>query len=112
MRDTSSQISEDEAENMFEDEDEIYNVSGHRNLEEELEILSDAYHNAYLIVTKRITVPELLAADEEMVFLPFDPEVPETLMIIIDDVIDYFSKEEEYEKCAELLRVKNRLDDI
>ena len=93
---------------MFEDEDESYNV----NLEEELEILDEAYQNAYLIVTKRITVPELLAADGEMVFLPFDPEAPETIMMVIDDVIDYFSKEEEYEKCAELLRVKKRLDDI
>ena len=93
---------------MFEEEDESYDV----NLEEELEILNEAYLNAYLIVTKRITVAELLAADGEMVFLPFDPEAPETIRMVIDDVIEFFSNEEEYEKCAELLRVKKKLDDI
>ncbi len=91
-----------------EEEDESYNV----NLEEELEILDEAYQNAYLIVTKRKTITELLATDGEMVFLPFDPEVPETVIMVIDDVIDYFSKEEEYEKCAELLKVKKKLNDI
>ena len=94
--------------NMFEEEEESYSI----NLEEELEILNEAYHNAYLIVTKRITVAELLKNDGEMVFLPFDPEAPETIRMVIDDVIEFFSNEEEYEKCAELLQEKKKLDDI
>lgn len=93
---------------MFEEEEESYSI----NLEEELEILNEAYFNAYLIVTKRTTVAELLKADGEMVFLPFDPEAPETIRMVIDDVIEFFSNEEEYEKCAELLQEKKKLDDI
>ena len=93
---------------MFEEEEESYSI----NLEEELEILNEAYFNAYLIVTKRITVAELLKNDGEMVFLPFDPEAPETIRMVIDDVIEFFSNEEEYEKCAELLQEKKKLDDI
>ena len=89
---------------MFEEE-EGYEI----NLQEELDMLDEAYQNAYLVATKKLTVEELLAEDGEMVFLPFNPEAPETIMIVIDDVINYFSKEEEYEKCAELVRVKKRL---
>lgn len=93
---------------MFEEENESYDV----NLEEELEILNEAYFNAYLVVTKRKTVAELLSIDGGMVFLPFDPEVPETIEMVIDDIIEFFSSEEEYEKCAELLQEKKKLDDI
>ena len=100
-----SQTFEDKLKAMFEEEEDKYEI----NLEEELEILDEAYQNAYLVATKRLTVAELLESDGEMVFLPFDPEAPETIMMVIDDVIDYFSKEEEYEKCVELVRVKERL---
>ena len=103
---TSSQTFEDIISEMLgEDDDDRYEV----NLEEELEILDEAYQNAYLIATKRLTVRELLEAEGDVVFLPFDPEAPETLIAVIDDVIEYFSKEEEYEKCAELVRVKKKL---
>ncbi len=93
---------------MFKEENESYDV----NLEEELEILNEAYFNAYLVVTKRKTVAELLSIDGEMIFLPFDPEAPETIEMVIDDIIEFFSNEEEYEKCAELLQEKKKLDDI
>ena len=108
LRDIYNLTSKGKQMNMFEEEEESYSI----NLEEELEILNEAYFNAYLIVTKRTTVAELLKADGEMVFLPFDPEAPETIRMVIDDVIEFFSNEEEYEKCAELLQEKKKLDDI
>ena len=89
---------------MFEEEDG-YEI----NLQEELDMLDEAYQNAYLVATKKLTVKELLEEDGEMVLLPFNPESPETIIMVIDDVINYFSNEEEYEKCAELVRVKKRL---
>ena len=104
MKDIFNQTSVDKLKAMFEEE-EGYEI----NLQEELDMLDEAYKNAYLVATKKLTVEELLAEDGEMVFLPFNPEAPETIMIVIDDVINYFSKEEEYEKCAELVRVKERL---
>ena len=104
LKDIFNQTSVDKLKAMFEEE-EGYEI----NLQEELDMLDEAYQNAYLVATKKLTVKELLEEDGEMVFLPFNPEAPETIMMVIDDVINYFSKEEEYEKCAELVCVKERL---
>lgn len=83
------------------------------NFEEEAEILSSAYENTYLIVTKRVTIEEVLAAalqTGDFVFLPFDPSNPDTIELIIDDTIAHFEDCEEYEKCAELVAAKNQLE--
>ena len=82
------------------------------NLEEELELLNEAYYNAYLIATEQTTLNELLKSSEDLFLVPFDPEVPESLKLILDDVIEYFSNQEEYEKCAELIKVKEKLNDV
>ena len=82
------------------------------SIEEEIEILDEAYRNAYLIATGQLSVKELLNKADDMIFLPFDPSAPETFVMIIDDVIQYFSDSEEYEKCAELVKVKDKFDDI
>lgn len=82
------------------------------SMEEEIEILDEAYRNGYAIATGRITVKELLEKSEEMIFLPFDPSAPETFALVIDDIIQYFSDTEEYEKCAELVKVKDKFDDL
>lgn len=86
----------------FEDiEDDDYS-----SIEEEIEILDEAYRNAYEIATGRMTVRELLDKSAAMIFLPFDPSAPETFKLIVDDVIKYFEDNEEYEKCAELISAK------
>lgn len=84
------------------------------DLFEEIEILGEAYENAYQILTGKVQVEEFLLQETEsgkVVFLPFDPKEPDTIRLIIDDVIAYFEEGEEYEKCSELLDVKNKLDD-
>tara|TARA_B100001057_G_scaffold53533_1_gene47536 strand:- start:3639 stop:3923 length:285 start_codon:yes stop_codon:yes gene_type:complete len=86
----------------IEDEDFVSSV------EEEIEILDEAYRNAYAIATGRMTVSELLQKSPDMIFLPFDPSSPETFKMIIDDIIKYFEESEEYEKCAELLEAKDK----
>ena len=48
----------------------------------------------------------------DMIFLPFDPSAPETFVVIVDDIIKYFEDNEEYEKCAELINSKKKLDDF
>jgi hypothetical protein len=93
----------------FEDIDDDRPAS---SIEEEIEILDEAYRNAYLIATGQLSVKELLNKAEDMIFLPFDPSAPETFVMIIDDVIQYFSDTEEYEKCAELVKVKDKFDDF
>lgn len=83
------------------------------NFEEEAEILGEAYENTYLIVTKKKPIEEILAESlktGQFVFLPFDPSNPDTVELIIDDTIAYFEDCEEYEKCAELVAVKTKLE--
>lgn len=104
LKDIFNQTYVNKLKEMFEEEEDF-----EINLQEELEMLDEAYQNAYLVATEKITVKELLEENGEMVFLPFNPEAPETIIMVIDDVINYFSKEEEYEKCAELVSAKERL---
>jgi len=89
-------------------EDEDYTAS----LEEEIEILDEAYRNAYKIATGKMTVRQLLTKADDMIFLPFDPSAPETFTMVVDDIIQYFSDTEEYEKCAELVKIKDQFDDL
>lgn len=84
------------------------------NLEEEIEILAEAYENAYLIITGKLDVQELIerqTLNGGVLFIPFDPSAPETIDLIFDDLIAYFEENEEYEKCKELLDIKNKEDD-
>jgi len=96
---------------MFEFEDDIDNDDPTTSIEEEVEILDEAYRNAYAIATGKLTVRQLLKKADDMIFLPFDPSVPETFAMIIDDIIQYFEDTEEYEKCAELVHAKTKFDD-
>lgn len=84
------------------------------DINEEIEILADAYENAYKILTGKVQVEEFLLERTDagdIVFLPFDPKEPETIELIIDDVIAYFEESEEYEKCSELMQIKDKFDD-
>lgn len=84
------------------------------NLEEEFEILAEAYRNAYLIITGKLDVQDLIerqTLNGGVLFIPFDPSAPETIDLIIDDLIAFFEENEEYEKCKELLDIKNKEDD-
>ena len=97
---------------MLEFDDDIEDDDITTSLEEEIEILDEAYRNAYKIAVGEMTVRELLDSAEEMIFLPFDPSAPETFTMVVDDIIQYFSDTEEYEKCAELVKVKDKFDDL
>ena len=84
------------------------------NFEEEAEILNAAYENTYLIVTKKVTIEDIMQEALEsgdFVFLPFDPSNLNTVELILDDVIAYFESCEEYEKCAELVAAKKELEE-
>ena len=97
---------------MLEFDDDIEDEDFAKSLEEQIEILDEAYRNAYKIATGKMSVRQLLDNAEEMIFLPFDPSAPETFSIIVDDIIQYFADTEEYEKCAELVKIKDQFDDL
>jgi len=79
---------------------------------EDLELYNEAMENAYDIITGKKTVDDIydnLELEEIDEFpLPFDPikedgKTPD----VLDMVIEYFISIEEYEKCAELTKIKD-----
>ena len=80
---------------------------------EDLELYERAMNNAYDIITKRKTLDDIYYELEEEIIddlpLPFNPiQEDGRTEDIIDMVIEYFIKTEEYEKCAELTNIKNK----
>tara|TARA_A100001201_G_scaffold2780_1_gene6913 strand:- start:2244 stop:2522 length:279 start_codon:yes stop_codon:yes gene_type:complete len=80
---------------------------------EDLEMYEEAMENAYLIITKKLTLDDIYMKFEEdgiinKFYLPFDPmEEDGRSTDVIDMVIEYYTGTEEYEKCAELVKIKN-----
>ena len=108
----SSRDLKDIYKQMLEFDDDIEDNDITRSLEEEVEILDEAYRNAYKIATGEMTIKEMLDTADDMIFLPFDPSSPKTFSLVVDDIIQYFSDNEEYEKCAELVKIKDQFDDL
>ena len=80
---------------------------------EDMELYERAMRNAYSIITKRKTLDDIYYELEEEIIddlpLPFDPiEEDGRSEDIIDIVIEYFTSTEEYEKCAELVKIKEK----
>ena len=80
---------------------------------EDIELYNRAMDNAYFIITKRKTLDDIYYELEEDIIddlpLPFDPiQEDGRSEDIIDIVIEYFTSTEEYEKCAELVKIKNK----
>ena len=71
------------------------------------EILAEAMNYAYLIVTKKATFEDLVDKEDE-VLLPYN--ILEKEDVNFEMLIQYFEEEEEYEKCAELLKIKESVN--
>jgi hypothetical protein len=67
------------------------------------EILAEAMNYAYLIVTKKATFEDLVDKEDE-VMLPYN--ILEEEDVNFEMLIQYFEEEEEYEKCADLMKIK------
>tara|TARA_R110001583_G_scaffold144156_4_gene296147 strand:+ start:627 stop:902 length:276 start_codon:yes stop_codon:yes gene_type:complete len=81
---------------------------------EDLEMYEQAMENAYALITKRKSLDDIYESFEkegivDKFYLPFDPISEDGRTAdIIDMVIEYYTNTEEYEKCAELLKIKNQ----
>lgn len=78
---------------------------------EDLEMYEQSMQNAYDLITKRHTLDDVYDDFEEngisKYYLPFDPiQEDGRTEDIIDMVIEHFTNYEEYEKCAELVKIK------
>ena len=81
---------------------------------EDMELYHRAMDNAYFIVTKRKTLDDIyynLEKEEIDDFpLPFDPFTEDGRTDdIIDMLVEHFTSTEEYEKCAELVKIKSKV---
>ena len=83
--------------------------------ENDLEIFNEAMHNAYLLITHRVTMDNLYESLDKglgHLALPFDPSTHDGRSEdIIDMLVEHFIESEEYEKCAELLNIKKKIAD-
>jgi|TARA_R110000822_G_scaffold78049_11_gene187093 hypothetical protein len=80
---------------------------------EDIELYNEAMENAYMLITKKKTLDDIyydLESEELESFpLPFDPLVNDGRSAdILDMLIEHFTNYEEYEKCAALLKIKNK----
>ena len=89
------------------------NLENRNKLTEEEE--SNLMRNSFLIVTGRTTYEGLLdglvgsAFVGGAMFTLFNPEdLDEDKEKSINTLIEYYTKEEDYEKCAELVKLKNK----
>jgi len=79
---------------------------------EEIELYNSAMDNAYNLITGKIDVDDMFIEfdegdDDALLPLPFNPFMSEKYSnALIDVVIEHFSHYEEYEKCAELVKIK------
>ena len=78
--------------------------------EAEQEILDKAFDNSYLILTKKTTFEKLLETKSKFgmrAIMIYDPsEEPDEELF--DDMIDHYEYHENYERCAELLSIKQK----
>ena len=82
-------------------------------MQEDLEMYEKAMENEYALITKKKTLDDIyfdLEGEEyEEFYLPFDPITENgRTEDIIDMVMEYYITTEDYEKCAELLKIKNK----
>tara|TARA_Y100000310_G_scaffold274502_1_gene290542 strand:+ start:208 stop:477 length:270 start_codon:yes stop_codon:yes gene_type:complete len=78
---------------------------------EEIELYNEAMENAYLIITKRVDLDEMceLIENGHEFPLPFNPlETLQGSPEIIDLIVEYYISIEDYEKCTELTKVKEK----
>ena len=76
---------------------------------EDLALYDQAMNNAYEFITQKQTLSNIINKLDRMEDypLPFDPTFENGRSAdVIDIVIEYFTEIEEYEKCAELLKIK------
>lgn len=78
---------------------------------EDIEAYESSMQNAYNLITRKKTLDDVYDKLEdtqgEAYYLPFDPYTEDgRTPDIIDMVVEYFSEVEEYEKCSELIKIK------
>ena len=79
---------------------------------EDLALYDQAMNNAYEFITQNKTLDELydlIETKAEVYPLPFDPTFEDgKTEDVLEMLIEHFTMYEEYEKCAELVKIKDK----
>jgi len=79
----------------------------------EMELIQQqANDNTFDILTGRVTINELLESDNNNIPLLVQTKEVNNLedrLDVLEGMIEYYTEGEEYEKCAELVKLKNKL---
>ena len=76
------------------------------------EITQQANDNTFNILTGKITMEDLFESDQDNIpLLVQTTEIVdlENRLDVLEGMIEYYTEGEEYEKCAELVKLKNEL---
>ena len=74
-------------------------------------LVDSAFENSYKVLTKKTTFEKLMDTKDKFgikAIMIYDPS-EEPNEDVWDDVIYYYEDLEEYERCAELLKLKNKM---
>ena len=69
-------------------------------------LYDESMRNAYKLLTKKRCLDDLIEVDGCP--LPYDHSIKVLDDAVYDKIIDYFCELEEYEKCQEILNIKNK----
>ena len=78
------------------------------------EVYHNSMVNAYYLLTKKKSLNDILDFNEANDYgsgntgFPFNPTIKVLDNSVYDKIIDYFCEFEEYEKCQEILDIKNK----
>jgi hypothetical protein len=75
--------------------------------QESLEMLSISMDNAYRVLTKKTSIRKLMNTSKSGCWFPY-ADIFNPTNKDIDSVVDYYCDLEEYEICAELVKIKNK----
>tara|TARA_R110002012_G_C11586074_1_gene605805 strand:- start:340 stop:651 length:312 start_codon:yes stop_codon:yes gene_type:complete len=92
-------------------DDFLPEMSEQEKYEVEQMLIDRAFENSYLILTNKTTMDKLMEKKSKFgmkAMLMYDPS-DEPDEFLYDDIIDHFEHHEDYEKCAELLQLKNKM---
>jgi hypothetical protein len=92
-------------------EDPSEKMSLEEKMEYENYIVEQAFENSYKVLTRKASFEDLLDVNEKYgikAIMIYDPHSGAD-EDIYNDVIYYYEELEEYEKCAELLKIKKKV---
>ena len=91
-------------------EERLPELSESEKYEMEQIMVQRAFENSYKVITKKVTFEELMELKGvfgQKAVLIYDPGEGYDDMVL-EDMIDYFEDEEDYEKCAELKKILDK----